>query len=55
MDAEKNIRAFLAIEPPEDIGSHCPPAGKIKKGNQRRDQLDASAGQSPDFEIFRQY
>ena len=32
-DSEKNIRAFLAIEPPEDIlQSMIPSAGKIENG-----------------------
>jgi len=34
---------------------NLPPAGKIKAGNQRQDQLDKAAGSASDLKIFRRY
>ena len=55
-NTEKNIRAFLAIEPPEDIlQAMIRPAGKIKAGNQRPDKLDKAAGSASDLKVFWRY
>ncbi len=55
-DSEKNIRAFLAIEPSEDVlQAIVAPAGKTEAGNQRPDQLDKAAGTASDVEIFWRY
>jgi 2'-5' RNA ligase len=50
MDAEKNIRAFLAIEPPEDVL-----AAIARLQEKLKREMDASAKQSSDFEVLREH
>jgi len=52
----KNIRAFLAIEPPENILQEISRLqDKIETGNQRPIKLDKTAGAASDAKIFRRY